>query len=132
MQTNEKKEKKDSVTKKGCECEMRRSRVNKWMMRILGREGEVNLVRESVRAAGGVDVSGRNRTASLDSRLLSLSLEKHSEAREHISKHLVTCSFTSADMMITCSSILSCLSRAASTASKNSSSLMRLFGPSCR
>lgn len=31
----------------------------------------------------------------------------------------------------TCSSILSCLSSAASTASKNSSSLIRLFGPSC-
>ena len=30
----------------------------------------------------------------------------------------------------TCSSILSCLSRAASTASKNSSSLIKLFGPS--
>lgn len=31
----------------------------------------------------------------------------------------------------TCSSILSCLSSAASTASKNSSSLIRLLGPSC-
>lgn len=37
----------------------------------------------------------------------------------------------SLDFHHTCSSILSCLSSAASTASKNSSSLIRLLGPSC-
>lgn len=41
----------------------------------------------------------------------------------------LTC--VNSDIYHTCSSILSCLSSSASTASKNSSSLIRLFGPSC-
>lgn len=94
-----------------------------------------NLVRESVCASAGIDVSRGGRAGSLYPRLLGLRLDtnKHNFSQECKknkcislpSKHLSA-------LFVTCSSILSCLSRAASTASKNSSSLMRLFGPSCR